>query len=246
MNLKDKIVLVTGSTRGIGKAMALSFAKEGCKIIINHRNSDFEAEEFVNELNELGVESFVCKADISSQEDVAKMFNLVNEKYAKIDILVNNAGWTKFIEHKNLKELDEEIFSKVLDINLKGTYHCIREFSSIMPEDSLIINIASTAGINAKGSNIAYCASKAGVINLTKSLARALAPKIRVNCIAPGLVMTKLTESWTEFHEQNRKLRPLEKDTMPEDIANIALAIAKYYGAVTGECITVDGGRYLN
>ena len=194
------------------------------------------------------------QADISKNQSREKLLTEIKKKYDRIDVLVNNAGVAPKIR-MDILETTEESYDWVMSVNLKGPYFLTQTISNWMIDlkdeklnayEPYIINISSIAGFTGIGSNIAYCASKAGLINMTKTMARALAPKIRVNCIAPGLMMTNMTKDWHEFHDAAIKKSPLGKEATPEDVAKTAIALARDLILVNGECIKVDGGQSLN
>ena len=249
MDLKKKNVLITGGTRGIGKACALLFAQEGANIIMNYANDHDVAKQTLEEIESYHVKAAIIQADISSPEQVDEMFKVIDESFNSIDVLINNGGWTKYVPHDRLDMLSSELFSEIVDMHLKGTYLCSKEAISRMNSydtNSVVINIASSAAYTAIGSNIAYCAAKAGVVNMTKSMARAFGPKVRVNCIAPGLTETTMTKKGPqEYIQQNIKMTPLQRIAGPFDISSLALCLVKDMVFVTGQTIVVDGGKTL-
>lgn len=224
--------MVTGSTRGIGKAIADRFEGDGITVIRNGRSDS-------------GNKNYI-KADVGRREDVKKIKEFIEGNFGKLDILVNNAAFTTFIEHKDLHELTDDIFDKIYNVNLKGPFMCIQELNGLLTksDETSIINIASVAGINAQGSNIAYCAMKSALINMTKSMARCLAP-IRVNSISPGLIETDLVTFPEGFIPSTLSGTPLKRIGKPVDIGDVALYLVKM-NYVSGENIIVDGGRTLN
>ena len=246
MNLKDKIALITGGGTGIGREIGLAFAREGASIAINYSRSEKEAFSTMQDINDLGVSAITVKADVSQDVQVREMVNKVIKEFGRLDILVNSAGTTTFVEPSDLEGLTEEIWDKALAVNLKGTFFCCRAVASAMKnnEGGSIINISSIAGTTGVGSSMAYSASKAGVICLTKSLARTLAPEIRVNTIAPGFVDTRWTEDWPEFRKMHEQATPLKRVAIPKDIAESALFLV-HSDFVTGQIIVVDGGKSI-
>ncbi len=196
--LKDKVAIVTGGTRGIGRAIALKLADQGANIVINYRNSDKEAEELKSILEGKGVKVLTVKCDISNFEDSKNLMDKCKEVFGKIDILVNNAGITKDTLIMRMKEED---FDNVIDVNLKGTFNCAKHASAIMLKQRFgkIINMTSVVGIAGNAGQVNYAASKAGVIGLTKSLAKELGSRgITVNAVAPGFINTDMTASLSE------------------------------------------------
>ena len=233
MNNDKKIALVTGSTKGIGKAIADKFEQKGFIVI---RNGSSDQQEISNYI----------KADLSTDTEIKKIYEKVKVEYGKLDILVNNAAYTKYIPHDELDLLELKVIDRIINLNFKGPLICTQVFNSLLKKSNsgLVINIASIAGINGKGSNIAYCASKAAVINMTKSLARALAPT-RVNAISPGYIPTGFVKWQEGDSEKIIDSTPLKKPGSPEEIAEIAwfLYESKF---ITGENIIADGGLILS
>lgn len=245
MDFKGKIALVTGSSRGIGKATIIELASKGCNVIINYVNGEKEAEElkkYVN--NKFNIDVMVIKADVSNEEEVKEMIDKIITKFNKIDILVNNAG-IAIDNGFHEKTIDE--FKKVLDVNLIGTYLVSKYVSVQMLKQKYgkIINVSSTNGINTNYPySIDYDASKAGVISLTRNLALQLAPYINVNCVAPGWVNTEMNEELDENYikEENKKIL-LNRFAEPEEIAKVIAFLASDDASyVNNAVIRVDGG----
>lgn len=248
MKIEDKVALVTGSSRGIGKAIAERLAKEGANVIINASRSEKEARKILSELPK-GRNQHHCyiQADIRLPEQISEMAQQIKRKFGRLDILINNAGATQFIEHNKLDSLTKEIFDEMYKLHLRGPFLCIQKTLPLLKKSNgaLIINIASIAAITAIGSNMAYCAMKAALVNMTKSLARALAPDIRVNAISPGLTETELIKDWKEYQSEQLKKTPLGRLATCEDIANAVFSLAASLTYVTGQNIVIDGGRII-
>ena len=245
--LKDKVAIVTGGTRGIGRAIALKLADQGANIVINYRNSDKEAEELKSILEGKGVKVLTVKCDISNFEDSKDLMDKCKEVFGKIDILVNNAGITKDTLIMRMKEED---FDNVIDVNLKGTFNCAKHASAIMLKQRFgkIINMTSVVGIAGNAGQVNYAASKAGVIGLTKSLAKELGSRgITVNAVAPGFINTDMTASLSEkVKEEASKNIPLKRLGDPEDVANLVGFLASdAANYITGQVINVDGGMVM-
>lgn len=245
--LKDKVAIVTGGTRGIGRAIALKLADHGANIVINYRNSDKEAEALKAILEEKGVKVLTVKCDISNFEDSKNLMYKCKEVFGKIDILVNNAGITKDTLIMRMKEED---FDNVIDVNLKGTFNCAKHASAIMLKQRFgkIINMTSVVGIAGNAGQVNYSASKAGVIGLTKSLAKELGSRgITVNAVAPGFINTDMTASLSEkVKEEASKNIPLKRLGDPEDVANLVGFLASdAANYITGQVINVDGGMVM-
>ncbi|WP_221372650.1 3-oxoacyl-[acyl-carrier-protein] reductase [Clostridium perfringens] len=245
--LKDKVAIVTGGTRGIGRAIALKLADQGANIVINYRNSDKEAEELKSILEGKGVKVLTVKCDISNFEDSKNLMDKCKEVFGKIDILVNNAGITKDTLIMRMKEED---FDNVIDVNLKGTFNCAKHASAIMLKQRFgkIINMTSVVGIAGNAGQVNYAASKAGVIGLTKSLAKELGSRgVTVNAVAPGFINTDMTASLSEkVKEEASKNIPLKRLGDPEDVANLVGFLASdAANYITGQVINVDGGMVM-
>ena len=246
MNLKGKVALITGGGTGIGREIGLAFAREGASIAVNYSRSEKDALSTVQDMRDLGVSAITVKADVSQDDQVRGMVNDVVKEFGRLDILVNSAGTTTFVDAPNLEELTEDMWDKTLAVNLKGTFFCCRAVVSAMKSNDggSVISISSIAGTTGIGSSMAYSASKAGVICLTKSLARTLAPEIRVNTIAPGFVETRWTENWPEFRKMHEQATPMKRIAVPKDIAEAALFLV-HSDFVTGQVIVVDGGKSM-
>lgn len=247
MKLKDKIALITGASSGIGRAIAIKYAKEGAKVVVNYSGNSQGANEVVDEIIKNGGIAEAIKCDVSSHEDVESMTKYVIEKYSRIDILVNNAGITR---DTLLMKMTPEDFDRVIDINLKGAFNTIQCISRgmIRQRSGRIINIASVVGITGNIGQANYAASKAGVIALTKSAAKEFAPRnITVNAIAPGFIKTRMTDVLGEkVMDDILSKIPVKKAGNPEDIAFTALFLAMdESNYITGQVINVDGGMVM-
>ena len=247
--LKDKCAIITGSTRGIGKAIALKYASLGCNIVINYKSeNDIERAKIVeDEVKSFGVKTLIVKADVSILDDAINLVNEAKKEFGKIDIFVNNAGITKA---SLIIRMSEEDFDKVIDVNLKGTFNCLKAVTSVMLRQKYgkIINMSSVVGVLGNAGQVNYCASKAGVIGMTKSLARELGAKnINVNAIAPGFIETDMTSSLSDEHKKAILSQiPLKKLGSTEDIANMAVFLGSdYSNYITGQVLHVDGGMSM-
>lgn len=248
MKLDKKVTLVTGSTRGIGRAIAMKFAEEGASVIVNASKSGSEAESTLSALpKRKGQEHRFIKADIRNSAQITEMMKEIHKKYGRLDILVNNAGKTRFVEHKKLAEITHDLFDDMYSMHLKGPFVCVEQALPLLKKskDAQVINIASIAAITAVGSNIAYCAMKAALVNMTKSLARALAPSVRINAVSPGLIETGLSKDWAKYNAKQLVKTPMGRLGKPEDVASAVFALATSLNYVTGQNIVVDGGRTL-
>jgi len=253
MELQGKTVLVTGSSAGVGRATAIGFAERGCSVVVNYNRSRSEAEEVGELCRDRGVEAIVVQADVSVDAQCRKMVGAAVDQFGRLDILVNNAAATKFVEFSNLEGLTEEIWTKILRTNLMGAFFCTRAAVPHMQQagEGVIVNVVSIAGFLGGGSSIAYAASKAAIINMTKSLARTLGPTIRVNGVAPGAIDTRWLrnglgeEAFDALRDSLRYTTPLQTIATPEDVADAVLWLVEGARMVTGETIKLDGGQHL-
>jgi 3-oxoacyl-[acyl-carrier protein] reductase len=249
MALHGKVALVTGAATGIGRAIAGRFAHEGARVAVNFRSAREAAEQLVAEVQAGGGTATAIAADVSVESEVRAMFEQVKREFGRLDVLVNNAGWSTRIPHRKLDELTDDIWDKTFDINLRGVFYCVRAAVPLLQKQSgaSIVNIASVAGSTGVGSSMAYAAAKAGVLTMTKSLARALAPEIRVNAISPGLIRTHFAgrpDSDSAFDAEEERT-PLTRLATVDECAEVALFLASTATAVTGQSILVDGGLYV-
>jgi 3-oxoacyl-[acyl-carrier protein] reductase len=246
MKLKDKVAIVTGAGRGIGRAIAKNFALEGAKVVINYNKSEKQAKSLEQEIQSEGGTALVIKADVSKPNDVKELVKKTMDEFGRIDILVNNAG---VLIPATFLDSTEEMWDKTINVNLKGSYLCSKEVAKIMLDQKKgkIINISSVCGLAQKTAlgNTAYVASKAGVIGLTRSLAINLGPTINVNSIAPGVTDTDMVSFFTpERMNVIIDETPVKRIGKPEEIAAAALFLASDESDyITGEVITVSGGR---
>ena len=245
LRLNGKVALVTGSVSGIGKAIAVAYAREGAAVVLNYRKSETEAKIAFQELSALGARTLLIRADVSKDEEVRGMVKTITGELGRIDILVNNAGLTRFIPMSNLEAVNDEAWDAIFGANVKGQFLCARAVAPIMKKlgTGFIINVASVAGLTGQGSSIPYAASKAAVISLTKSLARVLGPEIRVNALAPGFIPTRWNAGREGEHAAIIRQTPLGRLALPEDIAGVAVALVTDAKFLTGQVIIVDGGK---
>jgi 3-oxoacyl-[acyl-carrier protein] reductase len=244
MKLKDKVVVVTGGGTGIGRGMCLRFAEEGATVVINYSKSKAQAKEVVDQINRFGGRAVDIQTDVSRDREARQLIEKTVAHFGRLDVLINNAAWTRYVPHQNLEDLSEEILEKTWSVIAKGSIYCIR---AAVPHlrangEGSVINITSNAGFTARGSSIIYGASKAALTFITKALARALAPEIRVNAIAPGFVDTKFVNWTPEVIEQLKAQTHLGRPIIPENIADAAVFLASDSIATTGQTILVDGG----
>ena len=246
MRLKDKVSLITGGARGIGKAIALAFAKEGSDIVVADVNLE-EAEKTAQEIESLGRKALALQIDVTDFTKVEESINKILDKLGKVDILVNNAGITKDNLLLRMSQLE---WDAVINVNLKGTFNCIKAVSRpmIKQRQGRMINIASIIGIIGNAGQANYSASKAGIIALTKTAAKELASRnINVNAVAPGFIQTEMTAKLPEDIKQKmREVIPLDRFGSPEDVAAVCLFLAGDESSyITGQTIVVDGGMVM-
>jgi 3-oxoacyl-[acyl-carrier protein] reductase len=244
MTLQDRVALVTGGGTGIGRGIAEAFGQQGLKVVVNYSRSRDAAEEVVSDIRAAGGTAQAIRASVSEDSDVRAMIDQIAREFGRLDILVNNAGWSTRIPHDKLEDLTDEVWDRTFDTNLRGAFYCVRAAVPMLSKQvgAAIVNIASVAGMNGLGSSMAYAASKGGMITLTKSLARALAPQIRVNAIAPGFVRTRFAEWPQSAFDEGEAMTPLRRLATVEEIAALALHLAVDAKSMTGEIIAVDGG----
>ncbi len=243
------MALVTGSATGVGRACAVKFAALGFDVVVNYSRSEKEAEETVGLVNAEGSDALLVKCDVSNEAAVREMISKVNDRFGRLDVLVNNAGCTYFVEHQNLEEMTEERWDRILGVNLKGPFFVTRAAATLLKQDGggAVVNISSVAGIAGLGSSIAYCASKGALNTMTKSLARALAPEIRVNAVCPGPIDTRWLREWMS-EEQIEGFTceyPIPRCSTPEDVADTVIYLATETTMTTGQCLVLDGGRTM-
>lgn len=245
--LKDKIVFVTGASRGIGKAIALEMAKNGADVAICYSSDGEAAEAVCTEIHALGREAQAYRCDVSDYQQCSDTVKAAIAHFGKLDVLVNNAGITK---DNLLLMMKEEEFDRVIATNLKGAFNMMKHVGAhfLKRKQGTIINIASVSGMMGNAGQANYAAAKAGLIGLTKTAARELAARgITCNAIAPGFITTDMTQQLTDKQRENIIATiPLKRMGQPEDIANLAVFLASPLAAyITGEVIKVDGGIYI-
>ncbi|ACQ52193.1 3-oxoacyl-[acyl-carrier-protein] reductase [Clostridium botulinum] len=245
--LEGKTAIVTGASRGIGRAIAKKLASMGANLVLNYRSSAKEIDTLLEEIKEFGIETLVIQGDVSSFEDSKKIVDEAKNKFGTIDILINNAGITK---DSLILRMTEEDFDKVISVNLKGVYNCSKHIAPIMlkQRSGKIINISSVVGVAGNAGQCNYAAAKAGVIGITKSLAKELGSRgITVNAVAPGYIKTDMTDALPEKVKKSiEDLLPLKRLGAPEDVAETVGFLASDKAAyITGQVIHVDGGMII-
>jgi 3-oxoacyl-[acyl-carrier protein] reductase len=244
--LEGKVALVTGAAIGIGRSIAVAYGRENAKVVVNYSKSQAEAEETARLVSAAGGE-----ADVSQDRQARALVAQTLERFGRLDILVNNAGITAFVDFPDLEGLTDDVWDRLYGVNVKGTFFCCRAAVAPMKKQGSgrIINLASVAGLWPQGSSIAYCCSKAAVIQLSKCLAKTLGPEIQVNVIAPGFIAeTRWNVGRPNLETTIAKagqLAPLKRVGTPEDIADAALFLATRGDFMSGDVMVVDGGRLV-
>jgi NAD(P)-dependent dehydrogenase (short-subunit alcohol dehydrogenase family) len=250
MQIEGKAAVVTGGGTGVGRATALGLARRGCSVLINYSRSKNEAEETAAEIVALGVKGIAVEADVADDAACRKMIGTAVREFGRLDVLVNNAATTSFIRHSDLEAVLTEDWMRILSVNLIGAFQCARAAKDALlaSGDGEIVNVSSIAGLAAIGSSIPYAASKAALNNMTVSLARVFAPKVRVNAVAPGLVKTDMARAlWEPNEEAIGRSHPLGRIGVPDDIASAALFLLSDSASwLTGEVLVVDGGAGIS
>ena len=245
ISLQNQVALVTGGGGGIGSIICRKLAQAGARVIITDVNLD-AARAVASSLP--GEGHFASNAPVDDSAALKKFAGLMAEQYGTLDVLVNCVGVTRQVVHEDLDGLDDELIDRIFRINWRGAFATVRAFKELLAKDpgGTVINISSIAGTTGVGSNVAYCASKAALDSMTRSLARALAPKIRVVSIAPGWVEGEYAKKMDpEMIATQKRLTPLNRLAQAEDVANAVLAVATLLTFSTGDIIHVDGGRPL-
>lgn len=250
MELKDKVALMTGGGTGVGRAIALQLARLGAAVAVNYSKSKAEAEATAKEAKALGVKAVAVQADVSDETQVQRMIEQVRKDLGPVQVLVNNAAFTQFTDLADLHALSQEDWDRIFAVNVNGTLYCTRAVAPMMKSRGWgrIVNISSIAAFTGRGSSIAYCASKAAVLSLTRSFAQVLGPEITVNAVAPGLIDTR----WIQGREDLDRIKDSWiKDTAlhhvltADDVAEAAVSLITSMSFVTGQTIVVDAGKKM-
>ncbi|MGY3489350.1 3-oxoacyl-[acyl-carrier protein] reductase [Bradyrhizobium sp. USDA 4011] len=248
-SMKDKVVLVVGGAGSIGAVSAKRFAELGARIAISHRDVPDETAAAATVVQSLPGDGHAALiADVAQTATLTALRAEIERRFGRLDILVNAAGFTKPVPHADLDALDDDLIDRMFAVNWRGQFAAIRTFAPLLKAsgDGLIVSISSIAGTNGIGSSIAYCAVKAGIDVMTKSLARVLAPEVRVLAVAPGVVDTGFVPGrGADFNAKTATTTPLKRIATAEDIASAILACATQLGFATGTTFVVDGGRSL-
>lgn len=252
MDLRGAVAIVTGSSSGVGAATARMLAEKGCRVVVNCARSVEAGERVVAECEALGAEAALCQADISMDSDCRRLAETALERWGRIDVLVNSAGTTKYVSHYNLEGLASEDFLRIFSVNTLGPFQMARAVAPHMKArgEGAIVNVSSIAGLRGTGSSIAYAVSKAGLNILTQSLARVLAPEIRVNTVCPGFIQGRwvkdaLGDAYEDHKAHWEKNSPLRKAATPEEVAATILWLVESAVLITGQTIVTDAGMML-
>ncbi|CAG0972771.1 3-oxoacyl-[acyl-carrier protein] reductase [Myxococcaceae bacterium] len=252
MDVRGKAALVTGGATGVGRATALELARLGCDVAVNYSRSAKEADETVDLVRAAGARSVAVRADVANDADCRRLVATSVDELGRLDVLVQSAGVTTFIAHADLDRVGDDDWDRLLGVNLKGAFQCARAARGPMlaAGGGAIVNVSSVAGVAGIGSSIPYCASKAALNNLTLTLARALAPKIRVNAVAPGFITGRwlqggLGAGYEPIKKAMEQRAPLGRVCEPEDVARAILGFVTGSDLVTGQVLVVDGGLLI-
>ncbi|WP_240417664.1 SDR family NAD(P)-dependent oxidoreductase [Paenibacillus periandrae] len=246
MNMHNKVALVTGGGTGIGRATSIALAERGAWVAVNYSRSETDADETVQTILSTGGRAMSVQADVSNDREVRAMVAAVVQQFGTVDLLVNNASITQHIALDDLEAATDEVWDELYAVNVKGMFNCARAAAPWMKnnQQGAIVNVGSIAGLTGSGSSLPYAVSKAAVHGLTKSLAHALAPQIRVNCVAPGAVATRWWAGREEKMNRLSKNLLLQHISTPEDIARL-ICTALEQESMTGQILTIDCGQTL-
>jgi 3-oxoacyl-[acyl-carrier protein] reductase len=248
MPLLRKIAVVTGGAGGIGTAICRGLAEAGASVVVGYHSSEGPARELAMSLPVATYAHAAIRSPVTDSVALTQMATEVANRFGGCDLLVNCAGTTRFVPHCDLEALDDALIDQILATNVRGPFATVRALAPLLRRSAsgLVVNISSIAAVSAMGSNVMYCASKAAVDNMTKSLARALAPEIRVVSVSPGLAETEFVKSMDEAWRNEQSNRtPLKRLALPQEIADAVIAAATSLRFTTGAVIPVDGGRQL-
>ncbi|MDP5148232.1 SDR family NAD(P)-dependent oxidoreductase [Shewanella sp. ULN5] len=253
MRLENKVALITGASSGVGAAVALDLAKRGVKVVINFANNEHGAKQTLDQVQQAGSVGAIFQADVSNNQECCELVNFVVKEFGRLDVVINNAGTTSFVPHNELDQLSDEIWRSTLNTNLLGPFYISRAATPFLEQQGggEIVMTSSIAGLTTHGSSIAYCASKAGLNSLTKTLAKTLGSKnIRVNAVCPGLIDGAWSEQGWGEHWQTAKDMTLQASAIhhistPQDVAASIVHIITGPDNMTGQIISLDSGLTL-
>lgn len=241
-----KVALVTGSATGVGRATAIRFARRGFAVCVNYSRSEADAQETLAAVKAHGVPAILCQGNVAIDADVRAMVDRCVRELGGIDVLVNNAATTHFIAHANLDAVTDEIWDEIFQVNLKGAFHaCRAAMPALKARRGCIVSVSSVAGLQGHGSSIPYSASKAALNCMTQSLARAFAPDVRVNAVAPGPILTRWLADHMDHVDKAIAQTPLGRAATPDDIADVVEFLALGTTLMTGQVVVADGGRTM-
>lgn len=252
MDVRGAVAIVTGSSSGVGAASARMLAAKGARVLINCAHDVESGERVVAECKSLGTDAALCQADVSSDADCRRLAQTALKEWGRIDVLINSAGTTKSVSHYNLEGLSSEDFIRIFSVNTVGPFQMARAVAPHMKArgEGAIVNVSSTAGLRGTGSSIAYGVSKAGLNTLTQSLARVLAPEIRVNAVCPGFIQGRwvknaLGDAYDEHKTYWETSSPLKKAATPDEVAETIIWLVESAVLMTGQIIVTDAGMTL-
>jgi 3-oxoacyl-[acyl-carrier protein] reductase len=249
MNVDGKVAVVTGASRGVGRATAIDLAKGGCAVVVNYSSSEGEAAEVVGEIASDGGTAMAVQGNVAEDAACRRLIDEAVRAYGGLDILVNNAGTSKFINHDKLEEVDDALWERIMDVNVKGPFQCMRAARKHLEagDGGEVVNVTSVAGVSGMGSCIPYCCSKAAMINMTLSMARVLGPTVRVNAVGPGFIEGVWLErglgaQYDKVKGAVEDVAVLNKVCRPEDVAAAIVSLITGSDLVTGQNVICDGG----
>ncbi|MDZ5111363.1 SDR family oxidoreductase [Pseudomonas putida] len=249
VSLTGRVAVVSGGAGGIGAAICRALAQAGARVVVGYNSSSASACELVEQLNGGPQVHCALPMPVTDSAALVALAADVERRYGRCDVLVNCAGTTRFVAHDDLAGLDDALFDDILATNVRGPFAAVRALLPLLQRSdaALVVNISSIASVTALGSNVAYCASKAAMDNMTRSLARALAPTVRVVSVSPGLADTEFVKQLdSTWRDEQARRTPLGRLALPEEVADAVLAVACHLTFTTGAVISVDGGRPLN
>jgi 3-oxoacyl-[acyl-carrier protein] reductase len=243
----ERVALITGGGTGVGRSTTLQLAERGFHVAINYSRSADDAEQTAADARQQDVKAITLACDVADDGQVRGMIERCRTEFGRLDVVVNNAGTTHFVQHTDLEAMTEDKWDRILAVNLKGPFFVSRAAIPLLRASGggSIVNVASVAGVAGSGSSIAYAASKGGLITMTKSLAKAFAPDIRVNAVCPGVIVSRWLEGHEDMVEAALKITPLKKASSTDDIADVVTFLACDAGMMTGQALVVDGGRTM-
>jgi len=246
-NRIERVALITGGGTGVGRATTLQLSQRGFDVAINYSRSAADADETASQARQAGVKAITLACDVADDGQVREMIERCRTEFGRLDVVVNNAGMTHFVQHADLEAMTEDKWDQILAVNLKGPFFVSRAAIPLLRTSGggSIVNVASVAGVAGSGSSIAYAASKGGLITMTKSLAKAFAPDIRVNAVCPGPIISRWLADHQDMIDAAIRLTPLKRASSTDDIADAVTFLACDASMMTGQALIVDGGRTM-